>query len=103
MGEWDYIVRVVLVEGENLLSMDDNGLSDPYVRFRLQNEKYKTKVIWTLLIGTKAYNICLQVGIIGVNNQPLPICQISDDIVFEKAIIITKFNPRGSLSSNLLP
>ena len=47
MGEWDYIVRVVLVEGENLLSMDDNGLSDPYVRFRLQNEKYKTKVIYT--------------------------------------------------------
>lgn len=43
-GEWDYIVRIVLVEGENLLSMDDNGLSDPYVRFKLQNEKYKTKV-----------------------------------------------------------
>ena len=43
-SEWDYIVKVVLVDGSNLLAMDDNGLSDPYVRFRLQNEKYKTKV-----------------------------------------------------------
>ncbi|XP_067937868.1 multiple C2 and transmembrane domain-containing protein 1-like [Watersipora subatra] len=43
-SEWDYIVKVALMEGSNLLAMDDNGLSDPYVRFKLQNEKYKTKV-----------------------------------------------------------
>lgn len=44
VSEWDYTVCIVLVEGHNLLPMDDNGLSDPYVRFKLQNEKYKTKV-----------------------------------------------------------
>jgi len=43
-SEWDYTVRIVIMHGQNLLSMDDNGFSDPYVRFKLQNEKYKTKV-----------------------------------------------------------
>lgn len=43
-SEWDYIVKVVLMSGDNLIPMDDNGLSDPYVRFKLQNDKYKTKV-----------------------------------------------------------
>ena len=41
---WSSVVTVVLVEGHNLLAMDDNGFSDPYVKFRLGNEKYKSKV-----------------------------------------------------------
>ena len=41
---WSSVVTVVLVEGHNLLAMDDNGYSDPYVKFRLGNEKYKSKV-----------------------------------------------------------
>ncbi|XP_075537783.1 multiple C2 and transmembrane domain-containing protein 1-like isoform X1 [Dermacentor variabilis] len=46
---WDSVINVVLVEGRNLLAMDDNGFSDPYVRFRLGTEKYKSKnVIKTL-------------------------------------------------------
>ncbi|XP_077514652.1 multiple C2 and transmembrane domain-containing protein-like isoform X3 [Amblyomma americanum] len=40
---WDSVINVVLVEGRHLLAMDDNGLSDPYVRFRLGSEKYKSK------------------------------------------------------------
>lgn len=40
---WDSVVNVLLVEGRNLLAMDDNGFSDPYVRFRLGTEKYKSK------------------------------------------------------------
>ena len=41
---WNSVVTIVLVDGRNLLAMDDNGYSDPYVKFRLGNEKYKSKV-----------------------------------------------------------
>ncbi|XP_076336283.1 multiple C2 and transmembrane domain-containing protein-like isoform X2 [Tachypleus tridentatus] len=40
---WDCVVTIVLVEGKNFLSMDENGFSDPYVKFRLGNEKYRSK------------------------------------------------------------
>lgn len=56
-SEWDYIVRIILLEGTGLLSMDDNGLSDPYVRFKLQHEKHKTKV-------------CLFVSLSHLDRQP---------------------------------
>ena len=42
---WQCVLNVVLVEGSNLLSMDDNGLSDPYVKFRLENERYRSKTV----------------------------------------------------------
>eukprot|EP00058_Branchiostoma_floridae_P016503 XP_002601991.1 hypothetical protein BRAFLDRAFT_82577 [Branchiostoma floridae] len=41
---WSSVVSLVLIEGKGLLPMDDNGLSDPYCKFRLGNEKYKSKV-----------------------------------------------------------
>lgn len=41
---WSSVVTVLLIDGNNLLSMDDNGLSDPYVKFRLGSEKCKSKV-----------------------------------------------------------
>ncbi|XP_076054770.1 multiple C2 domain and transmembrane region protein isoform X2 [Oratosquilla oratoria] len=40
---WSSVVTIVLVEGKNLLPMDSDGTSDPYVKFRLGNEKYKSK------------------------------------------------------------
>lgn len=40
---WSSVATIVLVEAQDLMAMDDNGLSDPYVKFRLGNEKYKSK------------------------------------------------------------
>ncbi len=41
---WSSVVTIVLIEGKKLLPMDDNGLSDPYVKFRLGQDRYKSKV-----------------------------------------------------------
>nr|CAH7761985.1 unnamed protein product [Callosobruchus chinensis] len=47
---WSSVVTIVLVEGKNLLPCDpETGTSDPYVKFRLGNEKYKSRVVWRSL------------------------------------------------------
>ncbi|XP_058230749.1 multiple C2 and transmembrane domain-containing protein 1 isoform X1 [Hemibagrus wyckioides] len=42
---WRGIVSISLIEGCNLQPMDTNGLSDPYVKFRMGHQKYKSKTI----------------------------------------------------------
>jgi Ca2+-dependent lipid-binding protein len=43
-------VTIALVEGKNLLACDpETGTSDPYVKFRLGNEKYKSRIVWRSL------------------------------------------------------
>ncbi|CAM4538707.1 unnamed protein product [Leuciscus chuanchicus] len=42
---WRGIVSISLIEAHNLQPMDANGLSDPYVKFRLGHQKYKSKTI----------------------------------------------------------
>jgi len=41
---WSSVVSILLIDGNELLSMDDNGFSDPYVKFKLGNERYKSRV-----------------------------------------------------------
>ncbi|KAH0628090.1 hypothetical protein JD844_008808 [Phrynosoma platyrhinos] len=42
---WRGIVSITLIEGRELKAMDSNGLSDPYVKFRLGQQKYKSKIV----------------------------------------------------------
>ncbi|KAG8012124.1 Multiple C2 and transmembrane domain-containing protein 1, partial [Nibea albiflora] len=42
---WRGIVSISLIEGRDLQPMDNNGLSDPYVKFRMGHQKYKSKTI----------------------------------------------------------
>ncbi|KAJ7988388.1 hypothetical protein DPEC_G00323030 [Dallia pectoralis] len=42
---WTGIVSISLIEGLDLCPMDPNGLSDPYAKFRLGNQKYKSKTV----------------------------------------------------------
>lgn len=41
---WRGIVSISLIEGRRLQPMDANGLSDPYAKFRMGHQKYKSKV-----------------------------------------------------------
>lgn len=50
---WRGVVSITLIEGQDLKAMDANGLSDPYVKFRLGHQKYKSKVnerLFTVII-----------------------------------------------------
>ncbi|XP_032873183.1 multiple C2 and transmembrane domain-containing protein 1 isoform X1 [Amblyraja radiata] len=42
---WRGVATVTLIEGKDLKSMDPNGLSDPYIKFKMGCQKYKSKVI----------------------------------------------------------
>ncbi|KAM9820973.1 multiple C2 and transmembrane domain-containing protein 1-like [Neosynchiropus ocellatus] len=42
---WRGIANIALIEGRNLIPMDSNGLSDPYVKFRLGQQKYRSKTV----------------------------------------------------------
>ncbi|XP_031433230.1 multiple C2 and transmembrane domain-containing protein 1 isoform X2 [Clupea harengus] len=42
---WSGIVSISLIEGRDLIPMDQNGFSDPYVKFRLGHQKYKSKTM----------------------------------------------------------
>jgi len=48
--QWGSVLTVVLVEGSDLLPKDDNGFSDPYVKFQLGKERYKSKVSCLLAV-----------------------------------------------------
>ncbi|XP_068191681.1 multiple C2 and transmembrane domain-containing protein 1 isoform X2 [Antennarius striatus] len=42
---WRGLVSIALIEGRDLTPMDPNGLSDPYVKFKLGHQKYRSKTV----------------------------------------------------------
>lgn len=42
---WSSVVTIVLVEAKDLVSSLEGSMSSPYVKFRLSNEKYKSKSV----------------------------------------------------------
>lgn len=43
---WSAVVTIVLIEARNLPNDTENNVCEPYIRFRLGNEKYKSKTSW---------------------------------------------------------
>lgn len=66
--QWNSVVTIALVEGRNLVAMDDNGLSDPYVKFKLGTERYKTKVDNIFFIAALNYDSVQSDELIFVSN-----------------------------------
>jgi len=48
-GTWSAVVNILLVEGKELLAMDIQGTSDPYCKFRLSNDRFKSKTVYSTL------------------------------------------------------
>ncbi|KAB0365266.1 hypothetical protein FD754_009422, partial [Muntiacus muntjak] len=57
---WRGIVSITLIEGRDLKAMDSNGLSDPYVKFRLGHQKYKSKIDLSALSREQTHKLELQ-------------------------------------------
>lgn len=43
---WSSVVTIVLVEAKGILPDSENATTESYAKFRLGNEKYKSKVSW---------------------------------------------------------
>ena len=43
---WQSVLNIVLIEANDLLSLDGSGAASPFVKFKLDNERYRTKVIF---------------------------------------------------------
>lgn len=41
---WSSVLSVTLLEASSLTAMDDNGFSDPYCKFKLGSQKFKSKI-----------------------------------------------------------
>jgi Ca2+-dependent lipid-binding protein len=93
---WDSVLTVTVLEAKNLPAMDHNGLSDPYCKFKLGSQKYKTKVIhktlnpdWKEQFDMKLYNQKDKTLKVQVWDRDFP---STDDFIGECKIDLTKYN-----------
>lgn len=69
---WKSMLTITLLGAKSLPSMDDNGLCDPYCKFKLGHQKCKSKVGPHEADTSFIFAVDLQAHNTGTNQDPQP-------------------------------
>lgn len=95
---WDSLLSVILVDGKNLKTTDGSIPCDPFVRFKLNQDKYKSKICKQTLnpVWHEQFDMKMFVG-----GGPMPLLEVT---LWDRATGRDEFMGRSSLElSSLTP